>query len=985
MPTQITTDFLENSSNNDLLVLLLTTSISKEKKILLQEVKCRIKNGTMIDPVYQFMLTTKSFSTASRQLSKVITGGCKLFKNAMTYKDMANYENKDTSDDTKDLVESRVALLCFAIENVYGYSKLKSIDISSWEAIVGELKNSDDRYKDGLTEPHKQSARTLALLLITCNKNHSYKPVTINKRLNSKSGGSSHSVQANAEIAMWYEMFSEYLETLHLKNTKQYWAAFNVFMGYIKKYNLSFDPRKFLSTPNNITFWDYLVEERSSNPKYKLTIIYDSTNWIIEEYMTDRDGEEITTIGIPILSTHRYNHVLKSDTKQPSKPVESVKLAPPTSWLFIIRDILCEDNFKWPKTVTKDYFKFHNEETNSFENVWVPVNAYIFLTMLEVPLRKIQVISSDSGEGDTHKFNIAKKAWEKNTSVHANYWKKLGARRVNRGIVSILPSTDPSFAGLYINTNKTQDIDSGFSETSGYNVPWYNEILTGYLSDLRAWQEKYNPVVTPTKYRTIASSVFQSTPTQSVLDAIPDRFYLFRHPKSNRGNHPDSPPTSNQINGFWMLLMEELEKRVNQMGESAEIITHYNEKTKQPDASIFTPHGLRVAGLTAFAEAGVPIEILSKIVAGHSSILNTIYYLKYNAAHITDILNEAQKNTELNAQKNYQKWLKDASWEEAKRYAAYNSTDGLSFAVNSDASSSVWGGSSLGICPYGGTRCNDGGEVIRRNASNNKTHLYSSVSGGQGNCVRCRHFITGAPWLIPLWLHGNSLLSQSSKKSVEIDALKSKQTELCSTRYSLMKEGSVIPPELAKEINTHDSIIEKKVKALDEILMNAHATYNLLEKIRAIASSESSDDSATLNSKPLALVSDNSDIGFTETTRFVALDTLVQAGRIYTHIQDTDEERERNNFIDQILFNNSINPISFSPLSDKEKSFASDAAAKFLISRLESDEIENLHDGCVTLDSLGISSELEKTLTLVNEARIPNVLPHTNSAKLENS
>ena len=99
-----------------------------------------------------------------------------------------------------------------------------------------------------------------------------------------------------------------------------------------------------------------------------------------------------------------------------------------------------------------------------------------------------------------------------------------------------------------------------------------------------------------------------SKPSQSVLEQTPDRFYLFRSPLVSKTGYP---ATNNQLMRFWWLLMEELEKRVREEGHDVNIITKRNKTTGQPEKSIFTPHGLRVAGLTSLAEAGVPIEVIN--------------------------------------------------------------------------------------------------------------------------------------------------------------------------------------------------------------------------------------------------------------------------------------------------------------------------------------------------------------------------------------
>ncbi|BBC41318.1 site-specific integrase [Photobacterium damselae subsp. piscicida] len=106
------------------------------------------------------------------------------------------------------------------------------------------------------------------------------------------------------------------------------------------------------------------------------------------------------------------------------------------------------------------------------------------------------------------------------------------------------------------------------------------------------------------------------------------------------------PPTKQMLVQFWNDLIEELERRLHDEGIDVQLVLSRNKQNGSAQKVYYTPHGLRVAGLTALAEQGVPIEVLSKVVAGHKSILMTIYYIKYHPSHISDVLNEAGRKIE---------------------------------------------------------------------------------------------------------------------------------------------------------------------------------------------------------------------------------------------------------------------------------------------------------------------------------------------------
>ena len=282
---------------------------------------------------------------------------------------------------------------------------------------------------------------------------------------------------------------------------------------------------------------------------------------------------------------------------------------------------------------------------------------------------------------------------------------------------------------------------------------------------------------------------------------------------------------------------------------------------------------------------------------------------------------------------------------------------------NKKIPTNIWINNNLGICPYGGTRCHDGGEILRRNSKKNNT--YGPVPGGPKNCVRCRHLITGTPWMIPLWLHANKLLVKSQRASKEVDEITSRLEKLQSERFQIVKSkgGSAVSESLKAEIKGEETNLEEKTESLDSLLMDTHAAYRLLESVRDLPSEFPGEESGTDNT-PALIATDRPEISFSEVHELRALDSTVQAGRLYTHLRDRDLERDRDHFIDQIMLNNGMNPISLSPLTPEEKSIALDAASRFLLTELNDYEIDQLTSNRVSLHELGIERKMTETIKL---------------------
>ncbi len=169
----------------------------------------------------------------------------------------------------------------------------------------------------------------------------------------------------------------------------------------------------------------------------------------------------------------------------------------------------------------------------------------------------------------------------------------------------------------------------------------------------------------------------------------------------------------------------------------------------------YTPdlHTLRVSLITAYAtEGGVPIQILSKCVAGHATILMTLYYNKPGPAHVTEALAQAQHRIQQAETNNFLRFLQNEEIRHANPFVVSNDAAGSSALQQSAPGSWVVG--DIGICPVGGSLCHQGGPIL--NSAKSKPQ-YAPVPGGAKNCAKCRFFITGPAFLGGLVAHFNSV------------------------------------------------------------------------------------------------------------------------------------------------------------------------------------------------------------------------------------
>lgn len=832
--------------------------------------------------------------------------------------------------------------------------RLQDVTPDVWRAWLSSMKEPSTQYKEELRY-NGTSKRALRIIADYMDAHYpkigdvGYAPaVKVHRKSNYGYTGKTIDFidRPPQDFAQWAEILENFKSIRGLKSSKPANNGFRKFASWLECYppEAYRDPQVFLSawrhSPSFVEHINSLVgSDWPTATRTEVSFMIRMVDHFIEENMVFTEDGERVELGYPLVSQKERDEIIVARGSTNSHRSQTTSHPLPLKWVREVQKILTEDDWAWPKSL--DLYWFTVSENGSPIKVWNPVIPYLVYSMTELPWRRKQFKCLDSGEGDSEVYDLINDTWLRNTSPTAGFWERNPKARVNnRGVIS---RHNGGFA-FYVNTNKTSDRDNNHDETSGYYVPWKHTPMIELLQELRQWQEKYNPLEKPTKYEDVWWAIEGADrPSDKVMSAIPDRFYLFRDIQGRDNRY--SPPTDNRAYAFWRLLMDELEKRLRAKGEEATIILSRN-KSGGPAVSQFNMHGLRVSGLTAFAEAGVPIEILSKLVAGHASILMTIYYLKYNTAHVTEVLTEARQKVEAIAAKDFGRHLKSKSIEEAMKVAVANEEYTLEGVAAGKISTDQFFDTGIGVCPYNATRCHDG---IAE--SGGRT---SPVPGGAKNCLNCRHFITGEPWLMPLVLNQQKIAGKVNDTSREIENLEGKLEELESQRASVVKQSgsSAISPSLSRIIAESQLELERHSLDLDRMLNTMHRAHGLIEAIKEIQRENPS------NSLP-ALVGDASaEMGeIREGTRFELIDTVLHASRIYPILRDDRFEMERRSYIDAIMYHNGLKPLSVMELTEEQKIKAADAASKWLMTKVGAQETQLLISGGQTLTELGYSPD----------------------------
>jgi Putative phage integrase len=441
-------------------------------------------------------------------------------------------------------------------------------------------------------------------------------------------------------------------------------------------------------------------------------------SWFLDTKLSEPNDD-----GEPVRSPLHFNPVAWK--KLSVRASETDKNPLPTRYIRELRHILTSNDFEWAKRFN-DFVLCTDSFTGKKVEVWCPVRACVVALKLMLPLRTFQIRMLDSGEGDSLVYDQGK--WVENTGPHAP---SIGSP-VAQGFLK--PFTDPTsgevITGFRPNTNKTADCEKDESD-HGYDIPWEHKEVIAVVDKLRQWQARYNPIDRPTPWSEVR------TPEVRLSGVVRSGsvYFLMREPF---GKHVNQPIAKHRPESMWAQLLAALEERMAARGETApngeRIRLTRLDKHGRP-TPLYGLHSLRVSLLTALATEGeVPLHILSKIVAGHSSLVMTLYYVKVNPVSISRQLTEASLKVDLAETESFIASLAA----DRRNDESFVSNSPAGITALSRSNSGLWTTVDTGVCPVGGTRCKDGGPQIGKGR-------FAEVPGGQ--CVNCRFHITGPAFL----------------------------------------------------------------------------------------------------------------------------------------------------------------------------------------------------------------------------------------------
>lgn len=750
----------------------------------------------------------------------------------------------------------------------------------------------------------------------------------------------------------WHALISGWMNSAVTGGASGKRDAALVFFRYLQACpNVTRQPVEFVSrayhSPVRFEEWvDLQPYDRGTSTK-RIGQVAGLFDWYVDVHLAMEDD-----FGRPVRNPALYNPVTRR--KEKAKAAETAREALPIRYLRELIRILKADDFAWARSHKEDYLKRFNPVTEQWESTWSPVRAFAMLLKLYLPLRTYQVTMLDSGEADAMVYRSG--CWIANDSAlarHADNYPKGFLRHFRDH------GTGAEFTGFYVNTNKTSDRYKDLQDR-GYEIPWQHDDVINLVSALQDWQARFNPISRPTKWTELTNPYLVRSHTSAQLVALGANCFLFRDPTRSRKDHP---VYAGRLQNLWKKLLDELERRVaarEEMLPNGQRIRFIKKRDAAgvPLVPAFDLHALRVSILTALSvEGGLPLSILSKCVAGHASVLMTLYYLKPGPAYITEQLAAAQNRMLEREQENYLRFLQSCDLENAPSVLAFNDQAGLLAARERNASGWIMG--DLGICPVGGSLCHIGGPKL---TGENGRNDFQPTLGGPRNCVRCRFFLSGPAFLGGLVAHFNSVGLEVMEASEQLHKM---QANISKVEDMLFDDGSSANPAEFRRLDILYARRETAMQELDEIANNWHATYTMIERGKALLNREGLPALGRAErSIQLFASADLVDIAtaMTECSTFAVYNSICQHAIVYPAPTVPTATLRRGRLLDAMLARNHRQPI-FATLSDDEALAVGNELVNLLYARLGTHEAQQVIEGKHMLQAAGVGEEVDAMLT----------------------
>ena len=693
-------------------------------------------------------------------------------------------------------------------------------------------------------------------------------------------------------------------------NNHQYVAFMVDLCDYILQHHLSVEDDNGVERPLFLNPLDKIKNNTSNTETVHSPLPYryiQQARHILCPYPTDDPGNKTPWIGFDFRDWQWAIDYLQSGNQ---------------AWMEVPSEVIDSDD---PDCVARTRIINRNNKSVEIHEIWSPAMAMFLFTKLHLPLRSYQVRFLDSGEGDTWRYERGH--WVENIKHPLRYGtpKRPYQKGVFRRIYDSM--TESYTTGLYVSTNKTADQNKEEIQR-GYTIPWQHEELLYWLENLRNWQEKYNPID-----RLIGGTELQrkhvgAAKSRKQLAEMGEFAFLFRDRNSVL------PISKNSVFNPWYRLLLKLEGDLFKSGltmkngDRLRFVKDYGEDYEGQEsvksATDYPLHSLRVSLITCYTmDTDLPLPVISKLLAGHTRLLMTIYYNKITPSVMAEKMKEADAALSERGEGSLRNFLADAEMRQIPLRAAfhndqYNSVE----SVLANRNPIGWEERATGVCLVGGNTvrsdelstvggCWNGGPLMK-----DSEHVYSRIYGpvphGPENCPRCRWHITDATYLPALNSKFNQVsykAHQAAELAVEIEG-----------QLEALKDDLYLAEEAGKPFLKHSELqalerrYEKQRVEADEYAKDYIAIFNLINKVVQIENERTEDD----DRQKLVAVGSAEDLNvsmkFIETdSELLHLSLLCEDAEFYPDLHDdlrkTPAIAKRTNALSRMMARSGYKPV----------------------------------------------------------------------------
>lgn len=733
---------------------------------------------------------------------------------------------------------------------------------------------------------------------------------------------------------------------------------------YIQVYKMGDSPQEFLTLEKKDIrpFRDWLENNETKLSAHKtLVSVNEFLDFIIHEYLTDEDEE--TGELIVVRNTHNpfSNITVDYSSEKISQPSETVKYALAYQYVDAAKEWIVPQNaknfsdLKHLQKFSADWFDIDSEKIdvndpncvirymNGNPQIWFPAYWMHNYALMSVPARGRQIAYSDSGEADDEVPVIADSGsieWEENSSLLAGLTKSQ----------SFIKRYDVGELGMYFTSNKTS------SNGRGYSVAWVPQNLAYWMIQLRNWQAKYNPILRPMPWlECVRTSLNES---QRIAKGF--NCFLFRDFGEEEPGNFSGRLASRLSAALYHTQPKDLQLALLSRDET--VLGHYTSK--------YTPHSMRVSLITAYIEEfGLPLAIIMK-VAGHSSVVMTIYYCKINSEDLRRRFSEGEKRAMQDKSYAAQRMIEQGRIDEIKNELIATTNDAINL-ISSETPVGTYLFRDYGICPYGGQRCFDGGEIIQSSQVRSATPV--GYLGSQ-NCIACRHFVTGPAFIGGLLSLGNEIslashlqYEQYNELEQQLKQLNKQINDQDDAAYDAELKAGASNLGIRNNLELHKrktlSEIEASAKKLDVMLCDMNKVSRLLKQCQALVNSEVESLTALSVDSPTKLIVQQDhelQVVYEDVSLFKQLSEVCENAEIYQSASAEMALAPRSQLLDKMALRNTV-PLHMFSLDKKQQLVVGNQITRLMLDRLKSwMKVDALIDGRICLEDLAPDERITK-------------------------